>query len=169
MYGQRYSKPMKYLIKSLVISLIFAVLPASAQTSSELIIDAADQDLNYKEKTLYFSGSVTVVQGNLSISADELFVETNDDGTSSKLIAKGSPAKFEQKGENNQQISSQANEIIYLVEQKILKLEGKAVFKQGASEVISDSVEFDLQAQRVKASGDKEQGGRVTTRLKVKN
>ena len=160
---------MKHLIIAIVASLLLITFQSLAESSNELLIDAGYQDLQYKEKTIYFSGNVSVKQGKLLITADELFVETNDDGTTSKLIAKGSPAKFQQTGADNEQISSEALEIIYLVEQQVLKLEGKAVFKQGGSEVISDSVEFDLQAQRVKASGDKEQGGRVTTRLKIKN
>ena len=168
MYKLGFINPMKKTLVSILLSLFLLSQFSYAEISDELLIDSAHQDLNYKERTLYFSGNVTVTQGNLSITAEELFVETSEDGTSEKLIAKGSPAMFKQKGLNSQDVSSRASEIIYLVEQKILKLNGNAVFQQGGSEVSSDTIEFDLTAQRVKAEGDKEQGGRVTTRLKIK-
>ena len=167
MFKQELIKPMKRLFLSLFILFSITALPAFAE-SEDLIVNSDNQDLNYKDKTLHFSGKVTVKQGNIFIEADELFVETTKEGNSEKLIAKGKPAIFRQKAENDQDISSQATEIVYFVEKQILKLNGKAVFTQGGSQVTSDTIEFDLQAQRVKAEGDKAQDGRVTTRLKTK-
>lgn len=134
----------------------------------EILIDSDNQDLNYKEKTLHFSGNVIVKKGNISIYADELFVETNEKGESKKLIAKGNLAKFSQQGEGSLDISSEALEITYLVIDEILTFNGRATLKQGTSEVTGDTIEFDLVAQRVKAEGDEAENGRVTTRLKVK-
>ncbi|NVK25781.1 MAG: lipopolysaccharide transport periplasmic protein LptA [Gammaproteobacteria bacterium] len=158
---------MPTFIISFLALLCLVGMPAYS-SSEDLIVNSDNQDLNYKDKTLHFSGKVTVQQGNISIFADELFVETTDEGNSEKLIAKGSPALFKQQGEAEQNISSEAIEIIYLVEQQILTLNGKALFIQGSSQVSSDTIEFDLKAQRVKAEGNKNQEGRVTTRLKTK-
>ncbi|MBU2919198.1 MAG: lipopolysaccharide export system protein LptA [Psychrosphaera sp.] len=135
--------------------------------SEDLIIDADNQDLDYKNNTLYFSGNVVVKQGSVTIKADELFVITKE-GNSDKLIAKGTPAIFSQKEQNNQELSAQALEITYLVEAQVLQLAGSAKFQQGGSVVESAKIEFDLKAQRVKAEGDESQNGRVTTRLKTK-
>lgn len=135
--------------------------------SEDLIINADNQDLDYKNNTLYFSGNVIVQQGSVTIKASELFVITKE-GNSDKLIAKGKPAIFSQKEQNNQELSAQALEITYLVEAQILQLVGSAKFQQGGSIVESAKIEFDLKAQRVKAEGDEAQNGRVTTRLKTK-
>ena len=167
MSKQELINPMKRLFAFLLVLLSINITTALAE-SEDLIVNSDNQDLNYKDKTLHFSGKVTVKQGNIFIEADELFVETTNEGNSEKLIAKGSPAIFKQKGENDQDISSQATEIVYFVEKQILKLNGKAVFQQGGSQVTSDTIEFDLKAQRVKAEGDKAQDGRFTTRLKTK-
>jgi lipopolysaccharide export system protein LptA len=159
------------MIKNSLI-IFFCLLTVSnfsfANQSQDLLVDSVNQDLNYKDKTLYFSGNVVVTQGNISIKADELFVETNDQGDSEKLIAKGSPAIFAQTGNENETISSQAMTITYLVESRVLTLTGSAEFQQGGAKVSSETIEFDLIAQRVKAKGDKNDNGRVTTRLKTK-
>lgn len=143
-------------------------LSQAVQPEEDLLIDAAHQDMNYKERTLHFSGNVVVRKGNIAIFADELFVETNDQGDSEKLIALGKLAKFSQQGEGSLNISSQAKQITYQVQTEVLTFTGDATLTQGGSEVTGDSIVFDLIAQRVQAEGDKEQNGRVTTRLKVK-
>lgn len=157
----------KYLF-TLTLLFSLTVNNAVAEDSDDLIVNSSNQDLNYKDRTLYFSGAVSVQQGNISITADELFVETTPDGNTDKLIAKGKPAKFSQRSEDGDIISSEAIEITYLVEKQILILSGNAVFNQGGSQVTSDTIEFDLKAQRVKAEGDENKDGRVTTRLKTK-
>lgn len=157
---------LKHLI--FVITLTFFSAWASANETEDLFINSDNQDLNYKDRTLYFSGNVIVKKGNISIFASELFVETNEQGDSEKLIAKGNLAKFSQQGEGSLDISSQALEITYLVNTEILTFNGKATLKQGSSEVTGESIKFDLVAQRVQAEGDEEENSRVTTRLKVK-
>jgi len=146
---------------------IFVLFSTLVSASEDLIINADNQDLDYKNNTLYFSGNVVVQQGPITIKADELFVITKQ-GNSDKLIAKGQPAMFSQKEKNNDELSAQALEITYLVEGQILQLSGTAKFQQGGSVVESAKIEFDLKAQRVKAEGDEAQNGRVTTRLKTK-
>ena len=58
-------------------------------------------------------------------------------------------------------------EVTYNAKEQILQLIGNAQFQQGGSVVESASIEFDLQAKRVKAKGGDEKDGRVTTRLKA--
>ena len=150
-----------------VISTIFILFSAVTNASDDLIINADNQDLDYKNNTLHFSGNVVVQQSNVTIKADELFVITKD-GNSEKLIATGKPAVFSQQEEGKDELSAQSMEIIYLVETQVLQLSGNAKFQQGGSVVESAKIEFDLKAQRVKAEGDESNNGRVTTRLKTK-
>lgn len=155
-----------FLLASLSLALLTPL--TNANETEEILIDSDNQDINYKDRTLHFSGNVIVKKGNISIYADELFVETNEKGDSEKLIAKGQLAKFSQKGEGSLHISSEALEITYLVNSEVLTFNGKATLKQGSSEVTGDTIKFDLVAQRVKAEGDEAENGRVTTRLNVK-
>jgi lipopolysaccharide export system protein LptA len=138
-----------------------------AAEQDDLLINADNQDLDYKNNTLHFTGNVVVTQGAISIIANELFVVT-EDGNGEKLVAKGTPATFKQTDEEQGELVAKADEIIYLVEAQILQLNGNARFEQGGSLVQSGTIEFDLAAQRVKADGDQSTGGRVTTTLKTK-
>ena len=130
-------------------------------------INSDFQDLNYKNNTLHFYGNVLVSQGNISIKADDLFVETKD-GVGQKLIAKGKPAEFKQNDLENGDLIATAKEIVYTVDRQVLNLNGDAKFQQGGSLVQSGNIEFDLKAQRVKADGDQATGGRVVTTIKTK-
>ncbi|GAA0294309.1 hypothetical protein GCM10009128_11100 [Psychrosphaera haliotis] len=138
-----------------------------AIANDDLVIDSENQDLDYKNNTMFFSGNVKIQQGSLTITADELFVITKD-GVGEKLIAKGKPAKFIQDDPASELLEASSNEIVYMINDRVLELNGEAKYKQGSSIVESGNIVFDLNAQRVKADGDKSTGGRVTTTIKTK-
>ncbi|GAB2998415.1 lipopolysaccharide transport periplasmic protein LptA [Psychrosphaera aestuarii] len=146
---------------------ILACIGLNAFANDDLIIDSKNQDLDYKNNTMYFSGNVKIQQGTLTITADELYVITKD-GVGEKLIAKGKPARFLQNDPNNEALEATALEVVYMINERILELNGQAKYKQGSSIVESGNIVFDLNAQRVKADGDKSTGGRVTTTIKTK-
>jgi lipopolysaccharide export system protein LptA len=157
-------------LKILLLLLVFAYSSAATADTNDLTIKSTNQDMNYKVNTMYFSGDVIVNQGKLTIRADELFVETNDDGTSEKLIAKGNPASFTQQSKTNtaETISATANEVVYIVDAQTLTLTGAASYQQGGSKVTGKNIVFDLKEQRVKAEGGEGKDERVVTRLKTK-
>lgn len=157
------------LYTTLFLSLLFFSANTFAN-NSDLTIKSSKQDMNYKANTLYFSGNVIVSQGLLTIKADELFVETDAEGTSEKLIAKGTPASFIQKSDNetDDTISATANEVVYLVDAQTLTLTGDAEYQQGGSKVTGQNIVFDLKQQRVQAEGGKGTDERVVTHLKTK-
>ena len=149
--------------------LICLMVPVSHAVTEDLQIKSEEQDLNFKKNTMYFKGNVLIKQGNMQISADELFVVTKD-GVGEKLIAKGQPATFIQTNPNGEDLEANANEVVYLVNERILELKGGAKYSQGGSFVDSanGNITFDLESQRVKAVGDTKNGGRVTTTIKIK-
>lgn len=133
----------------------------------DLKIKSDNQDVNYKDNTMYFKGNVVVSQGSISIQADDLVVESPKD-QSQKLLATGNPALFTQVDDINGNLTAKAQQIEYFVDTQILRLVGNAKFKQAGSEVQSGTIEFDLAKKRVKADGDEATGGRVTTTIKTK-
>ena len=157
----------KNLARFSLLATLLCSMNLFAAPDEDLKVDSDFQDLNYKNNTLHFYGNVVVSQGTITIKADDLFVET-EDGVGQKLIAKGEPAAFEQTNADSGTLSATANEIIYIVDLQVLKLNGDAQFKQGGSLVQSGTIEFDLKAQRVKADGDESTGGRVVTTIKTK-
>lgn len=153
-----------------LLSLTLLLVTSSAFANIEdLQIVSQEQDLNFKKNTMYFKGNVVIVQGEMTISADELFVITKD-GNGEKLVAKGQPATFTQANPSGENLEATATEIIYMVNERVLELKGAAKYRQGGSYVDSDNgnITFDLDSQRVKAVGDTENGGRVTTTIKIK-
>lgn len=157
---------MNHFIKAIAI-LLFSASSLAADTD-ELVINSQNQDLNYKANTLYFSGQVVIKQGALLIEADDLFVETNSDGDTESLIAKGKPAKFSRQLEDGSTVTASADEITYQVNIGQLELKGTAKLTQGGSIVSSSSIVFDLNNQRVQAQSGDGEDDRVTTRLKIK-
>lgn len=159
----------KHLFQLFLFISVLVSMSAHSNTPAddELSIDSATQNLDFKKDTLYFAGNVTVTKGAMTIQADELFVKTKD-GVGEKLTAKGSPASFSQNDKLNGKLTATAEQVIYLVQEQKLKLIGNAKFQQGSSEVVSGNIEFDLNAQKVKADGDQSTRGRVTTTIKTK-
>lgn len=153
----------------LILALACFFAPLGQAINDDLQIKSEEQDLNFKKNTMYFKGNVLINQGNMKIAADELYVITKD-GVGEKLIAKGKPATFTQLNPEGDDLEANANEVIYLVNDRILELKGSAKYRQGGSFVDSanGNITFDLVRQRVKAVGDTENGGRVTTTIKIK-
>lgn len=151
----------------LISSLLFVISAASFANDEDLKIKSDVQDVNYEKNTMHFKGNVIVTQGNISIIAEDLLVET-ENAEGQKLLAKGSPARFTQIDDVNGDLSAKALQIEYFVDRQILRLIGDAKFQQGGSEVQSGTIEFDLAKKRVKADGDVNSGGRVTTTIKTK-
>ena len=150
----------------LVTGLGLAPIIGHSKPTEDLRINADNQDLDYKNNTIHFMGNVEVEQGDMTITANELYVISATE-TGQKLIAKGEPAYFSQQKPNEEKITAEAEEITYLVDSRILKLKGKAKFHQGGSMMESNQIEFNLNESRVKADGDKATGGRVTTIIKT--
>ena len=153
----------RWLLSTLLIVMSTLVLA----NDEDLKIKSDVQDVNYQDNTMHFKGNVVVSQGVISILADDLLVET-ENGEGQKLIATGKPAQFTQLDAENGDLSANALQIEYFVDTQVLRLLGEAKFKQGGSEVQSSNIEFDLANKRVKADGNVESGGRVTTTIKTK-
>ncbi len=138
--------------------------------SDDLVIDAENSDLDTKNNVLHYWGNVTVKLGTLSIKADDLMIYLKD-GIGEKLVAKGQPAIFSRSADADSKIDAvdaSANEVEFTFEDEVLSFIGDAQFKQGITEMSGDLIEFDLIAERVKAAGNQQEGGRVRTTIRTK-
>lgn len=154
--------------KTLLIASLLAFTHTSNATSNDfkqqISIDADDQTADLKNKISTFIGNVVVIQGSLKITADTMKADASQGKGKEVFIATGTPAKYSQTLDDGKVITAQANEIRYELETRNLSLKVNAQLKQSDSLVKGDSILYDLEAQKLMASGaDKQSNSRVTT------
>jgi lipopolysaccharide export system protein LptA len=106
------------------------------------------------DKTLIYSGNVTVAQGSLLIKADKLVIDSSTGKGKEIFIASGEPAVYSQTLEGDKPIQANANEIRYDFATRVLTLTGKAEINQSGSLVQSAKIQYDLEKQTLKAESD---------------
>jgi lipopolysaccharide export system protein LptA len=106
------------------------------------------------DKTLIYSGNVTVAQGSLLIKADKLVIDSSAGKGKEIFIASGEPAVYSQTLEGDKPIQANANEIRYDFATRVLTLTGKAEINQSGSLVQSAKIQYDLEKQTLKAESD---------------
>ncbi len=137
--------------------------------------DDQEQDINIqadaamiddiKGVTIY-SGNVTIDQGSLHISADEVKVIMSKREVL-QIVASMKPdseklAHYEQVPDDNQPVSADARKITYFLQEKRLHLAGSAMLKQARDTFSGELLHYDLDRRVVDLKGGgKKSGGRV--------
>ena len=115
-----------------------------------------------------FLGNAEVRQGSLLITADLIQVQTNTDGVET-MIAKGTldkPAKYLQSQENQARfIEATANLITYDVNKGMIFLEGNAHLIQGFDSFTGDSLNYDINNDKVIVKGSEDGTERVKFKI----
>jgi len=107
-----------------------------------------------------YTGSVKLQQGSLVISADTIVVHTRPDSSVEKVIASGSPARFQQQPNKDQQvITATAGKITYTPDQEHLLLVEDAAIEQDGQVMKAPRIDYDLIKEVLKAK--QENGARV--------
>lgn len=102
-----------------------------------------------------YEGDVRLRQGSLNIRADRLTVHTGTNNEVQRVIAEGSPARFEQKpNAEDPPIAAQALTIRYDVDQEQLKLLRNAWMEQGEATMSGNRIDYDMASEVLKAEGD---------------
>ena len=130
-------------------SLAFA-LPEDAKQPIEIEAKSVtvDETTGFNE----FSGNAEVKQGSLLLFAELIQVQTNSDGVET-MIAKGTlekPAKYIQSQENQARfIEATATLITYNVNEGMIFLVGNAHLVQGFDSFSGDSLNYDINNDKV--------------------
>ncbi len=162
------------LNKKLILGLIaihFNAVALESDFKENIVIDAANQQLDINSNTLTFSGKVEVSQGSLLMTSEQLQVikGANPEQDQDVLIATGSPAHYQQELDNGAILTASANQIHYRVDDRILTLSGNAQISQQGSQVSGDKIEYNLNLQKLVASSEQTSGNRVRTVLTPKS
>ena len=125
-----------------------------------ITIEADEATLQEKDGASIYRGHVTLIQGGLRFDADEIRVESVN-GKLSRMIASGSPVKYQQKKDGQKGIAAEAKTIEYLASSARAIFRGNAKLIQGNNSFSGDKIEYDTRTDTVKA------GSREKERVKI--
>lgn len=154
--------PLKML--PLLASLLCSGALALPSDKNETIRGSADNlTVDQKNGVATYTGSVEIRQGSLIINADSIIIHTNNDGGVEKMIATGSPAKFQQQPEVDQgTVTAAAKQITYTPNNEHLLLIENASVEQNGAVMSGPHIDYDLVKEVMKAeSGSKGEGQRI--------
>ena len=148
-----------------ITTLVFA-LPEDTKQPIEIEAQSVvvDETTGFNE----FSGNVVVRQGSLLLLAELIQVRTNNEEVVS-LIAKGSlekPAKYTQNQENQTRfVEATATQITYEVNEGMIFLVGNAHLVQGFDSFRGDTLDYDINNDKVIVKGSEDGTERVKFKI----
>ena len=160
-----------FMNKLLILLMVFVtslVLALSEDTNQPIEIEAqsvvVDETTGFSE----FSGNAVVRQGSLLLSAELIQVQTDNEEVVS-MIAKGSlekPAKYIQSQENQARfIEATATLITYDVDEGMIFLVGNAHLVQGFDSFSGDTLNYDINNDKVVVKGSEDGTERVKFKI----
>ncbi len=99
-----------------------------------------------------YQGSVLFRQGLATLKADTLVIQTRNRQEVETIVAKGTPARFEQKStEVGKDASGEALRIEYVAPKSLVVLDGQARFRQGENQFSGNRIEYEAENKVVRA------------------
>ena len=154
-----------FILLSLLSSLVFA-MPGDRDKPIEIEAESVvvDESTGFNQ----FMGNAVVTQGSLVLSAELIEVQTSDEEVES-MVAKGSqqkPAKYIQSQPNQARfIEATAIEITYDVEKGLVFLIGDANLVQGFDSFSGETLEYDINNDKVLVEGSEDGTKRVKFKI----
>ena len=114
-----------------------------------------------------YQGKVRIRQGSMRISAD-LVTLYHLESPADKIVARGKPARMQlQHKPDEEPIHAEGELIEYYKEQQRVHISHRAKLEQGGSTVRSDSIEYFIDRELVKAVADESVSGEAQGRVRV--
>ena len=154
----------------ILITLFFTSLAFALPEDAKQPIEIEAKSVTVDETTGFneFSGNAEVKQGSLLLFAELIQVQTNNDGVET-MIAKGTlekPAKYIQSQENQGRfIEATATLITYNVNEGMIFLVGNAHLVQGFDSFSGDSLNYDINNDKVVVKGSEDGTERVKFKI----
>ena len=160
-----YMNKLLILLIAFAASLVFA-LPEDSKQPIEIEAQSVvvDETTGFNE----FSGDAEVRQGSMLLFAELIQVQTDNEEVVS-VIAKGSrekPAKYTQSQENQARfIQATATQITYDVDEGMIYLVGNAYLVQGFDSFSGDTLNYDVNNDKVVVKGSEDGTERVKFKI----
>lgn len=161
MWNNRFTHKTLAIAVLCAFALTCVALPDDSEQPINIQADRASQKvLSNGEKTEYF-GDVLLTQGSLKISGEHVIINSRNNKVT-RIIAIGEPANFEQQSDPEKApIKAQANRLDYQLSDDTVVLTEQASIEQNGSTVSGKRIEYNIAAERVKATGSKDDDTRV--------
>jgi len=124
----------------------------SADNTDALLTDTSESSIN---------GNVLITQGSLKIEADKAVI-SRVKGDVVKVTLSGAPTRMQQTNDNGDVMNASAKQIIYLISNEQIQLNGSVIIDQARGSMRGESIRYDLKTGRLNGGGN---GGRVQMRL----
>ncbi len=148
-----------YSLCILVASACCLSLPALALNSDRnqaINIQANKYVSNEGTGVTVYEGAVQIDQGSLRILADSVTIEREDNKVM-LIVAKGKPARFQQRPEEDQElVVAEGFTIRYLVSNDRITLTENASLEQEGTTMTGESIDYDIAHSVVKANAGKD-------------
>lgn len=131
-----------------------------------LHIDADSVTFNRAKGYAIYQGNVSIKQGTLSITAAKIEIFSSNN-TISRMVASGSPVRFQQQMDDGKRAKGRANNMRYLVQEKQLRLSGGAKLTQDKDTFSSDYINYAVNTGELSAGGGKNTKKKQTGRVKA--
>jgi lipopolysaccharide export system protein LptA len=130
-------------------------------------VEADSLEVREEDNISIYQGNVYLVQGSLEIRSDRLVIHFNDANELQLMEMTGTPAKFRQLDDDQQEMLGQANQIDYTESMSLLELRGTARFSHGGDIIESDLIRIDTESNGIQA-GSSESDQRVKMLIQPK-
>lgn len=147
----------KILVNLTIVSttlFISAAQAANIDASQEILIKAKRQAADLKNKIASYLDDVVITQGSLTINADLVQVISQANSTDKIYVAKGNPAKFQQKLDDGSPIVLEADEIRYEPALNTIIIKGNAKLSQEGSQVSGNKIVYNMLTEQLEAEGN---------------
>lgn len=141
-----------WLTGFLILPLFAIALPDDRNQPIEIQADSAERDA--KTGVTTYTGNVDIKQGSIHIAASTVTLKTDKNDELSTVIATGGPARYEQQISGpDDKVEALGSTIHYQIQQDLITLQQNASLEQKGTTIKGERIEYDVKAEKVKASG----------------
>lgn len=159
---------MSHIIRNSIYFATFMLMFSTGQSyalksdnSQPINVISDEQYADLKNNLAVFSGNVEATQGSILVKADKAEITRNENGSLKSIKTFGHPTTFKQKQDDGKIIHSQSSSIEFYPDRNLVILIGRATIWQNNSHVDGERIEYNTLTQKLKASNENSQGGRV--------
>lgn len=145
----------RQLLAFMLLGAIASAHALESDRSQPIHVSADSASADQKTGRAVYRGSVVVLQGTLDVRADEVTLTVGSNGNVQKVIAKGNPARYQQRPEAGKGlVTAEAQTVEYDATADRITLTGNARLKQDSSSFTGASISYSINRQQVEAKGD---------------
>ena len=141
---------------SLAIFLLgFSTQLCALESDSEqpIAVEADSLEVRESENISIYQGDVSLVQGSLEIHSDRLVIHFNDARELQLIEMTGSPARFRQLDDEQNELQGEASQIDYTESESLLELRGGARFSQAGDTIEGELIRVNTETNAIEAGG----------------